>query len=330
LAAMEKKATVYLAVFPRNNSIIVRSVDRRILEEIEGFIRRVDIPTRQVLLEGKILELALTEDFKSFFDFDIEKADKHIIDVGGFTPLDAATFIYQFLDEEIEARLELFEEEGLVRVIGTPMILSANNTMGEFFIGEERPIIVDYEHVREVIPDIGLIETVYPVIEVREVGTRLNITPSINEDGTVTLRFLAEVDTVRPGGAEVSFVGPEGRVITLPIDTVDASRVENIIVASDGSTLAIGGLIRETEKDIERRVPLLGYIPILGFFFKRKEIRDQKTEIIFLVTPHIMMVPGEAEAVSDEVMRRLSDHPYVHPDDGEEEESRVESQESEF
>ena len=125
------------------------------------------------------------------------------------------------------------------------------------------------------------------------------------------MRFLAEVDTVRPGGASFSFVGPEGRVITLPIDTVDTSRVENIIVARDGSTLAIGGLIREAEEDFERRVPILGDIPLLGFFFRRKEIREQKTEIVFLITPHIMMAPGEAEAVSDKVMRRLSDHPYV-------------------
>ena len=168
LVAVEEKAIAYLAVFPRNNSIVVRSVGRRILDDIGDFIGEMDTPTSQVLLEGKILEFTLTDDFKSFFDFEVTRGE-FAAEVGRFTPIPAATLIHEFMDETIRARLELFEEEALVRVVGTPMILSANNAPGEFFIGEERPIVVEYEHVREVLPDIGLIETVHPVIELREV-----------------------------------------------------------------------------------------------------------------------------------------------------------------
>jgi general secretion pathway protein D len=309
LEARREEAIVYLTIFPRDNSILVRSVDKRILEEISNIIKEIDTPTRQVLLEGKILEFTLTDELKSFFDFDVRKREWRV-GGGKFTPLDVATFIFELMDKEVRARVELFEEKGLVRVIGTPMLLSANNAPGEFFIGEERPITISYEHEIREFPG-RVTETVRPVIELRDIGTKLIITPSINEDRTVTMRFLAEVDTVRPGGASFSFVTKDGRVITLPIDTVDTSRVENIIVARDGSTLAIGGLIREGVKDHERRIPLLGDIPVLGLFFRRVEVREEKTETVFLVTPHIMMAPEEAEPVSEELMRRLSDHPYI-------------------
>lgn len=313
IEAKREQAIVYLAVFPRNNSIVCRSVDLRILNDIGAFIKKMDTPTSQVLLEGKILEITLTDDFNSFFDFDVmphPERGKHITDVGEFTSLESATFIYQFVDKQVDVRMELFEENNQVKVIGTPMILCANNAPGEFFIGEERPITVNYEHeIREY--QERTTETVRPVIKLRDIGTKLIITPSINEDRTVTMRFLAEVDSVKPGGANISLVNQAGEVITLPIDTVDTSRVENIIMASDGSTLAIGGLIRENTVDYERKVPLLGDIPLLGFFFKKKGITKEKTETVFLITPHIMMSPEEGEGISDKALSGLSDHPYI-------------------
>lgn len=310
LGVSKEQAVVYLAVFLRNNSIACRSVDLRILEDIGLFIKQIDTPTPQVLLEGKILEITLTDDFKSFFDFDIaSKSGKHRADIGNFTSLDSATVIYQFLDEELKARVELFKEDNQAKVIGTPMILSANNAPGDFFVGEERPITINYEQeIREF--DERTTETVRPVIELRDIGTKLTITPSINEDRTVTMRFLAEVGTVNSGGASISLVDQAGNILALPIDTVDTSRIENIIVAKDGATLAIGGLIRETNQNFQRKVPILGDVPGLGVFFRKNDMRKQKTETVFLITPHLMMAPDEGEAVSDQTISTISEHPY--------------------
>ena len=310
LAVSKEQAVVYLAVFLRNNSIACRSVDLRILEDIGDFIKQIDTPTPQVLLEGKILEITLTDDFKSFFDFDIaSKSGKHKADIGNFSSLDSASVIYQFLDEELKARVELFKEDNQAKIIGTPMILSANNAPGDFFIGEERPITINYEQeIREF--DERTTETVRPVIELRDIGTKLTITPSINEDRTVTMRFLAEVGTVNSGGANISLVDQAGNILALPIDTVDTSRIENIIVAKDGATLAIGGLIRETNQNFQRKVPILGDIPGLGILFRKNDMRKQKTETVFLITPHLMMGPDEGEAVSDQTISTISEHPY--------------------
>ena len=321
------EAVVYLAVFERNNTIVARSVDMRILEEIEELVRQIDTPTSQILLEGKILEITLDDDFESFFDFDIvpdstaranntnpnvtgDLSRKHLFGLGQYAALDSSSFMYSFVDSQIQAQIELYESNKQVKVIATPMILCANNSRGEFFIGEERPITINYEfEIREF--EQRTTETMRPVIELRSIGTKLYVTPSINDNGTVTMRFYAEVDTVNPDGTTVTMVNREGNSVTLPIDTVDSSRVENIIVAKDQSMLAIGGLVRETDNNVEQKVPFLSDLPFVGFFFKKSSIKKEKTEIIFLIKPHIMSTPDHNQDVSDKLMKKLSDHPVI-------------------
>lgn len=312
LEVKQQKAIIYLAVFPRNNTIVARSVDTRILKDIGELIKKVDTPTLQVLLEGKILELTLTDNFDSFFDLDYTDGD-NTLDLGNFTSLSQSTVLYSFINSHINARMELFEENDRLKIISSPMISCANNAPGEFFIGEERPITVNYEfEVREY--EERTTEVIRPVIELREVGTKLTIIPSINENKTVTMRLLAEISTVNIDGADIDLVNDEGDVITLSIDTIDTSIVENIIVAQDGATLAIGGLIRERDRDYEKKVPFLGDIPLLGVLFKKKGIEKSKTETVILITPHIMTTPGEGQDVSNKVTDRLSDHPYIKDD----------------
>ena len=305
------QALAYIAVFPRNNVIAARSVDLQILKDIGEFISAVDTPTSQVLLEGKILEITLDDDFSSFLDFDISSEDgEHQTDIGNFFTLTDKTFIYRFIDKQLQVQMEFFEGNNKLRIIGTPMILCANNAEGEFFIGEERPITISYEQeIREY--QERTTEVIRANTEYRDIGTQLIVTPSINADRTVTMRFSAEVDTVNVGGASQSLVTRAGDVIVLPIDTVDSSRVENIIVAQNNSTLAVGGLIRETDQDYEKKVPILADIPLLGALFRKKQIRKLKTETVFLITPHIMMDPKEGQDVSDKAISELSDHPFI-------------------
>ncbi|MCK4947018.1 MAG: hypothetical protein KAS46_01465 [Candidatus Aureabacteria bacterium] len=312
--ARQSRAIVYLAVFPRNNYVICRSVDPRILEEINSFLEEIDTPTSQVLLECKILEITLDDNFKSFFDWKFKPGSSDII-VGNFTNLTAPNFIYSIIDKHIEARVELLGQDNRLKVIGTPIILSANNAPGEFFVGEKRPITVNYEQeIREF--EDRTTETVRPVIEMKDIGTKITITPSINEDRTVTMRFLLEVDSVKNAGAAITIVTEKSGAVEVPIDVVDTSRVENIIVANDGSTLAIGGLIRETLQDNDHKVPLLGDIPLLGFFFRKTEKEKKQKELVFLITPHIMMTPREGQEVSNNCVAEISEHPFIKKKQG--------------
>ena len=310
-----KGTMAFMTVFMRNNSIIVYSVDEKILGEIDELINALDTPTKQVLLEGKILEITLSDDFSSLFDIDFESTSDSYNSTGGsaFSGLAGSTFLWDFVDEEFTMRLELLETEGRVKTIATPMVLCSNNSLAKFFIGEERPIVTNYEfEVREYADRTT--ETVRPVMNLEEIGTTLEITPLINEDRTVVLEILTEISTVNVGGASISNVTEAGEIVTLPIDTVDTATIESIIVAQDGKKLAIGGLVREEENVIESKVPLLGDIPILGFFFKKYISTMQRKETVMLIVPHIMIAAGEAETVSDKTMKGLSEHPYLKHD----------------
>ena len=102
-----------------------------------------------------------------------------------------------------------------------------------------------------------------------------------------------------------------GNVITLPLDTIDTSTVEAIIVANNTEAVAIGGLIRETIRDVESKVPFLGDIPVLKFFFKKVEKLKEKKEIVMLIIPHIMMKPELIGAVSRKALDNISDNPSI-------------------
>ena len=75
---------------------------------------------------------------------------------------------------------------------------------------------------------------------------------------------------------------------------MNTASLETVVVARDGLTVAIGGLIRETQTDIEEKVPILGDIPGLGFFFRREVRAASRNEIVILITPYVLSVPEEA------------------------------------
>ena len=312
----------YMTVFIPNNSILVYSSDRDIVDEISRIINALDTPIRQVLLQAKVMEITLSDGFSSLFDIgfqsdstasrDFPEPERALRQSGGlgmFGNLDGSTLLYQYFSKELELRLEMLEKEGRVQTIATPMVLCANNAPARFFIGEERPIVTNYEfEVRDF--QYRSTETMRPVMNLEEIGTKLEIIPLINENETVTLKLLSEISTLGQG-ASISQVDNNGNVITLPLDTIDTSTVEAIIVANNTEAVAIGGLIRETIRDVESKVPFLGDIPFLSFFFKKVEKLKEKKEIVMLIIPHIMMKPELIGAVSEKALDNISDNPSI-------------------
>ena len=76
-------------------------------------------------------------------------------------------------------------------------------------------------------------------------------------------------------------------------------------------TLAVGGLIRIEILDAEEKVPVLGDIPVLKFFFSKKVKKRDKRELVLLIKPRVLFTPAEADAATRERVKALSDHPYV-------------------
>jgi general secretion pathway protein D len=314
LKIRKEKGIANMTIFLPNNSILLYSTDKELLDEIGSLIRQLDLPVRQVLLEGKIFELTLSDDFSSFFDWGYKSGSGRYGVKTGFKPMEAPSLIYNFTNlKEFRLRMELLEEKAKIKTIATPMALSANNAQAKFFVGEERPVVTGYRAVTGVVTWGTATETaIEPVTRLEKIGTKLWIIPLVNEDRMLTLKTRLEISTFDFRGGEINLLDPvTGGLVAMPVDIVKTTEVENILTVQDKELIVIGGLVREADRLQESKVPFLGDIPGLGFFFKRHSTKKERLETIMAIIPHIMMSVAEADEVSEGASKDFSEHPSL-------------------
>ena len=155
--------------------------------------------------------------------------------------------------------------------------MASNNRPASLFVGEERLLV---RGVTVTDPVLGGVNNnvITPAkvtyeTEIRNIGNTLNIVPKINADGTVTLAILQDTSTVTVGGQTLPpiTVNPNQPPQAFALDTVNTSNIEAVVVAKDGLTVAIGGLIKARNGKDVRKVPILGDIPIIGNIFQDKD-----------------------------------------------------------
>ena len=129
-------------------------------------------------------------------------------------------------------------------------------------------------------------------VQYRTTGVILKVRPTINSGGLLTLDISQEVS--QPGATGV---GGSPIILTRVINTS--------VVVAHGQTLALGGLMRETESVAENKVPLLGDIPLIGNLFKYTDKTKDKTELLVLVTPTILVSTDDATKITDELKKEL-------------------------
>ncbi|MCG8651600.1 MAG: hypothetical protein MI861_17290 [Pirellulales bacterium] len=327
-----REPPIYVTLNRQHNLVIVRTSDAEAMKAIERLIWEIDRPTPQVLLEMKILELTVDDNFRSIFDLQfnsgpqgpsaadqlnanpflsspVATAAQSAGGLGNF-PLEGGTFVYQFLNDNIRARIEMLEQERRLNTIATPMLLASNNRQARIFIGEER-VLTRSVSTNIVAPGTGATTTaVTPVTEIRDVGTTLFLIPKINADRTVTLLIAQDSSSVNEEGTTIPVAGAQGAIEQFPIDTVDTANVSGTVVAKDGLTVAVGGLVREDVTRLQTKVPVLGDLPVVGRMFRREFDQDIKTELVLLITPHVITTPVEGEVKTRWRMHELSSHPY--------------------
>lgn len=324
------RPTIAVTVNRRHNLLVVRTADEDALTEIGKLIADLDRPTPQVLLEMKILEVRLSDGFRSVLDVDwadgpvqndlptnkganpfVAGATSALEQIagGGNFPLTAGSVVYQFLNDHVRVRLQMLANEERLSVLATPMVLCANDEVSRLFVGEERPLVRNFELLTTTTN--GVVQTqVVPSVDLRDVGTTLRVLPRINADRTVTLTILQDVSSVSPGGATLPVPGPNGGVQSFQVDTVRTSNLEGTVVARDGMTLAVGGLIRKEHVDRRVGIPYLMDLPLVGWLFGDTQRGEERRELVLLITPHVLLTPEEGRARSAARMRALSLHPY--------------------
>jgi general secretion pathway protein D len=309
-------APIYVSVINRNNQVIVRTSDPTVLDEIAELKKKIDVPTPQVLLEVKVLSVELTDGMNSIFDYQFTPSGNQSLAfstgsnelAGSPFALNPTSLIYQYVSDNFQARIQLLETHNKVTELATPMLLVANNEVSRIFVGQEQPIVQNISSQTTATQGV-ITSSPQTTFNFEPVGTTLLITPNINADRTVTLRMVEEQSSIITDGATIPIVGSNGSVTNQPVDVVSATTLTGTLVAKDGLSLALGGLIDESVQNQNEQVPILGDLPYLGFLFRRQSIGRTRNEVVVVIRPYILSTPSEAQDVS----KRLTDATSLHP-----------------
>lgn len=313
----------------RHNAIVVRTSDDDALRQIRALVAELDRPTPQVLLEVKVLEVTLEDGRSTALDVDwVEDPPRANLPTGkpanpllpaaaaglenvaglGNFPLAGGSLVYQYLNEHVRVRIQALENEGRLAVLATPLLLCANNEAARVFIGEERPLVRSFT-LQTTTTNGVVTNNLVPQIELRDIGNSLRFVPLINADRTVSITIVQDISSVNIGGARIPVPSGNG-VQVLDIDTVSTTNLQGAVVAKDGLTLAVGGLVRKELSDRQTGIPYLMDLPVVGWMFGSTVRSEVQREIVLLITPHVISTPAEGAEKTRQRMEALSVHPY--------------------
>lgn len=243
----------------RQNEIIVKGTEEQ-LDNVAIMIVGLDKRAPQIMIQAKIIEIALEAEKDLGVNWFSGSGDSKIegqISIGEITL--GGSFERGGL---INATLRALQTEGKTNILSNPKVLTLDGKEARIETGKQIPII-------KTDPDGGT------SVEYKKVGLTLTITPYLSTDGSITLDTFITINSL---GAEVYQGYP-----------VINSREEKVIIRTNlDDTVVIGGLITSEEIKSTTKIPLLGNIPIFGELFKFTKTRNEKTEIIILITAHLL------------------------------------------
>jgi general secretion pathway protein D len=268
----------------RTNSLLIRAsqADFDVLSEA---VNQLDIRPLQVLIEVLIVEVRRDRSlsFGASFLLPPQPADN------GDGTIDAKTtgasltdFVLRLMNighAQIDATLTAAASRGDVEIISRPVLLASNNTEARFLVGSQRPFVQVSRSLPTETPSRD------QVIQYRDVGTRLTVRPTINQDGYVSLLIQQEVNQAT---SEVAFDAP----------VISTREAATQVLVKDGQTIVLGGL-RDHQRDVTRGgVPLLSSLPIIGGLFGSASRQTSETELYLFLTPRILRTDADADSVT--------------------------------
>ena len=190
-----------------------------------------------------------------------------------FTAAGGLTFVALDTVNKLKGLINLLAAEGKVNILASPHIMAANNQEARIMIGEEVPILTSQS--TPLISQTTSFQT--STVQYRNTGIILTVKPQINAKGLVTLEIAQEVSD-----AKTTTTGVGGT----PTFTVRQAKTS--LITADNQTVVLGGLIREDNTDTQAGIPGLRKMPLLGPLFGSQGVSKQRTELLVLITPHII------------------------------------------
>lgn len=264
------------------NSLLIRATptDWGIIEQA---VQALDLRPLQVVIEVVIAEVRHTNDLDVGVSFEgsrIRSGDEVSIELppSSTTPADALSVTgIRFGSVDMQATLTALSASGRVRILSRPVILAQNNQQARILVGTQQPFI----QLSQMLPSDPTGSRA-EVVQYREVGTVLTILPTINEDGYVNLAVAQEVSSAT---TETQFGAP----------IISTREAETQLLARNGQTVVLGGLVDQQVNRIRQGIPLLKDIPILGYLFGTTREERGNSELFLFLTPYIVATDEDAD-----------------------------------
>ena len=192
---------------------------------------------------------------------------------------DAVNFFIFHQPSGLAAFIRALQQRGLFRSLAEPSLLAASGDSASFLAGGEFPYPVLQ----------GGTASNAVTIQFKEFGIRLDFKPTITNSGMIRLE-------VRPEVSQLDFANAV-QISGFLIPSLLTRRAHTTVELADGQTFAIAGLVDNSMSKAVTKIPILGDIPILGFLFRSEEFRRNRTELLVLVTPHLVGPLDEAPPV---------------------------------
>jgi MSHA biogenesis protein MshL len=248
---------------------------------------------RQVIIEAKIMEVTLNDDYQQGVKWDqvlghIESTDIGFSTTGNIAGSTISSAIggvtsLSFLNKDFSGVIDLLSTQGNVQVLSSPRITATNNQKAIIKVGEDEYFVTDVSSTTTT----GTSTTTTPEIDLTPFfsGIALDVTPQIDADGEVILHIHPSVTIT---DEQTKTIRLSNEDIILPLAQSSVRESDTIIRAKSGEIVVIGGLIETRKVNIESKTPLLGDIPIMGELFKSKSESVQKKELVILLKPIVI------------------------------------------
>jgi general secretion pathway protein D len=293
----------------QTNSLVI-TAEQSVMNQLEQVIARLDIRRAQVLVEAIIVEVQdgrgmnlgvqwinknvgmqqfqgtslpvfnAAVGAQQYKQSGSISSDNPVYDaLSNFNGLAAG-----FFDGNWGVLLSALASDSKNDILSTPSIVTLDNKEASFNVGQDVPVLSGSQTTSG--------DNVFNTVERKTVGTKLKVTPQVNEGDAVLMEIEQEVSSVDNSSGTSSTLGP----------TFNTRTIQNAVLVKSGETVVLGGLIDDATKEQVSKIPLLGDIPFLGQLFRYTSTDKSKRNLMVFIRPTIIR--------DDDVYRSLSAEKY--------------------
>ena len=279
---------------PNQNFLVVRAAAADV-ETVGEYLARADRLKPQVLIEMQILEVILDDTFELgvrqlLSDPDFLGETTLDLDTNLGVPGDAFTGVLSLNDFDFDLTIEALSTYGAVEVVSSPRVLAITKTEAKIEVVTEIPYVETTSTIDTTGTDTGL--TSQETVAFKEAGIKLSVTPTVQDGDVVQLdvtQVLSEVVDFFQG-----------------VPVLDTRTIGNQFLVQDQDAVVIGGLIQDRETQVDRGVPVLMHLPLVGRLFRSDQDVTQRRELLVLITPRVLD-PKEAARLTQSLRADYSE-----------------------